>query len=199
MAKLEGLVVKKTELQDLEFLKYLPNLKGLNLIDVTNLQNVSGLEYCPQLEELAMINTRFPDFDTIGSLSCLRHFEYIFEPEYMENGRDDFSFLEKNQNLETICLAGNKVTDVSIFLQYPKLSYLMLDYNPIKTIAPLKELKDLRELEVNNCGLSVLEDFEQFPALQVVSATNNPIPKEQADKLMADYPEIDFFFGDMGL
>ena len=165
---------KKMNMVDLDFLRYLPNLEELMLSRVTGIKDVSGLEYCRNLKEIMIYDTYIEDFQSLEHCSELEYFDYLIDRKEASHCiREDFRFLRNLPKLYQIDLSGNMVEDISFLSGHPALEQLVLDQNPIRTIAPLKTLKNLKWLEINECGLSQLEDIEQFPALTYLNAVGN--------------------------
>jgi Leucine-rich repeat (LRR) protein len=171
---------------DLDFLRYFPDLESLSLSKVTGIKDTSGLAYCHNLESLMIYDTYIEDFQSLQHCKELDNFHYICIDDAANCAREDFRFLQNFSKLIRIDLSGNKVEDISFLSGHPNLVILVLDKNPIRSIAPLKTIKKLDWLEVSSCGLSELEDIEQFPALTYLCAIDNKFDYE----LILRYKEI---------
>ncbi len=178
------LTLKNMELKNLDFLKQFPHLKSLVLMEVTGIQDIRGVEHCPNLECFACYDTGIDDLSPVRNCRELTLFDYLCEKDESAPHRrkeKDFAFLQELPTLEEVDLWGNLVEDISFLAECANLEMLVLTKNPINTIAPLKALQKLDYLEVTECGLKELEDIEQFPALTMVYAEDNLIPKEKGD------------------
>ena len=194
---LKKLTLRKVEVNSLEFLKYFKSLEELNLEEVTGLFNLKGLRHCPQLKTLEIYHTNINDLQAVTQCKKLTSFCYCQDPEnehYEECKKSDFSFLKELSELEIICIRGNKVTDVSFLAEMHTVNFLVLEDNPISTIAPLKTMRNLSHLELEFCGLSSLDDIEEFPALKTVYAEGNHFTQEQREAYLAKNPSIHIDF-----
>jgi Leucine-rich repeat (LRR) protein len=158
---------------DLDFLRYFPKLETLALDRITGIKDTSGLAYCRNLNSLMIYDTYIGDFQCLEYCNELDYFDYICIDDAANCARDDFRFLQNFSRLFQIDLSGNKVEDISFLSGHPTLEQLVLDENPIRSIAPLKTIKQLKWLEVSSCGLFELEDIEQFSALNFLCAIDN--------------------------
>ncbi len=188
--QLTKLVIQKMELKNLEFLKFFPNLLDLRINYVTGLSDISGLQYCPDLKEFELTNSDVGSLEDIACCKNLTYFCYYLEEDYKQYGKSDFSFLQNLTELEVICITGNRLADVSVFESLHKVKHMVLEDNPIKTIAPLKKLPGLEQLELEFCGLTELEDLSEFRALKVLFLEGNLFTEEQKAEYLARYPHI---------
>ena len=168
-SKVELLWIKDTELENLDFLHFFPNLKDLDFENCL-VENFDGLQYCRNLTG----------------------FNYRLDEEHKDYGRKDFSFLQYLPELEEVSVAGNQVEDVSMFVGLNKLEDLALTDNPIKTIAPLKALPKLSCLEIQCCGRTSFDDLEEFKAMKIIFAAGNLESEEQMREYQEKYPHIAF-------
>lgn len=189
-SQLTKLEIQKTELVNLDFLKYFPKLLDLRIKYVTRLSDISGLQNCPDLKEFELVNSDVVSLDDIACCRNLTYFCYYLEEDYKQYGKSDFAFLQNLTELEAICITGNRLEDVSIFENLHKVKHLVLEDNPIKTIAPLKKLQSLDQLELEFCGLTELEDLSEFRALKLLFLEGNVFTEEQKAEYLARYPHI---------
>lgn len=169
--QVKALAVHNTQLLNLDFLRFFPNLKEFEIVD-SKVNNFDGLQFC----------------------SGLTYFAYYLEEKSKVYAINDFSFLQSLSELEVLCITGNNLEDVSVLENLKKVKHLVLENNPIKTIAPLKGMQSLEHLEVECCGLSSLEDLGEFKALKAILAEGNSFTEEQKEEYHAKYPHIEIDF-----
>lgn len=169
--ELQGLCIRDTSLQDLNFLRFFPNLKELEITD-TCVKNFDGLQFC----------------------RGLTYFGYFFEEEPKENEAVDFTFLQDLPELEVVCLTRNRIKDVSVFSDLHKVTNLILSCNPIGTIAPLKDMRSLEQLEVEACELSSLDNLDEFRSVKTILVAGNHFAEEQKREYQERYPHIKINF-----
>lgn len=184
--KVKELRFQKIDMDDLEFLGYFPNLEILKLDKITGIKDSTGLAYCCHLKELEIYDTYIDDLHSLDKCSELEYFDYICSEETYYCAREDFRFLRNLLKLYQIDLTGNKVEDISFLSGHQALEQLVLDRNPIRSIAPLKMINKLNWLEISGCGLSELEEIEHFPALTYLRAADNNFDAD----LITKYKEI---------
>ena len=194
--KIEVLAVNNTEIENLDFLKYFPNLLSLGMDYVIGINNINGVQNCPNLEEFDLCNCDVKSLDGIVYCKNLTCFCYDFSEEYQQYGKSDFGFLKNLPELKVIILERNKLEDVSIFANLHKVTTLILTRNPITNIAPLKELKSLECLDVDYCKLTSLDGLGEFKSLKELGAAGNLFTEEQMSEYKQRYPQIEIFFED---
>lgn len=189
--QLTKLEIQKTELPNLDFLKFFPNLLDLRIKYVTGLSDISGLQNCPNLKEFELVNSDVVSLEDITYCRGLTYFCYYLEEDYKQYGKTDFAFLQKLPELEVICITGNRLQDVSVLANLHKVKHLVLEDNPVKTIAPLKDMQSLEQLELEFCGLTCLEDLSEFRALKILFLEGNLFTEEQKAEYLERYPHIE--------
>ena len=93
-----------------------------------------------------------------------------------------------------MCLTRNKIKDVSVLAKLHMVKHLILEGNPIESIAPLKDMRSLEQLEVKACGLVSLDNLDEFQALKTVFAEGNHFSEEQKKEYYKRYPWIKIYF-----
>lgn len=188
------LVICKTDLQNLDFLQFFPNLQDLRMEYVVGLRDISGLQNCSNLKEFEASHSEIESLNDIAYCRSLTYFGYYLEEESKKYGKSDFSFLKNLPELEVICITGNKMEDTSVLGNLHKVRHLVLEDNPIRSIAPLKDMRSLVQLELEFCGLSSLDDLGEFKALKIVYAEGNLFTEEQKQEYQERYPDIEIDF-----
>ncbi len=191
---LQKLEIRKTSLDDLEFLRFFPQLKDFRLEFVTGLADISGLRYCPDLKEFEMVNSDVASLEEVACCQGLTYFCYSLEEDYKQYGKSDFTFLKRLPELEVICITGNRLADVSVLSNLQKVNHLVLEDNPITTIAPLKNMRSLKQLELEYCGLTQLEDLGEFKALKTLFLEGNLFTEAQKAEYRERYSHIEMEF-----
>lgn len=184
-ANLTYLNFKNISIENLDFLVHFPALEMLFLSNVSGLQNVEGAVYCTKMDAFLCSNTYIEDMRPFLAWKELKAFDYVCENVKENSNRrtkEAFFFLKELPELRDLDLSGNLIQDVSFLSECKNLAYIAINENPIGTIAPLKVLPKLTNLEVELCSLKALEDLEQFPAIKNVMASGNAI--SEADKEM---------------
>ncbi|MGL4346050.1 MAG: hypothetical protein ACRCTE_12710 [Cellulosilyticaceae bacterium] len=176
--ELEYLSLKNIELENLNFLKYFPNLKELGLSDCGRLSDVSGLHYTKQMEWFTVYDTGIDNLSALEYCTELEVFEYmtIDRPEYKRSRFDEVRRLPK---LWEVDLSGNNVEDVSFLATNPNLKEIVLCDNPVTNLISLNVLEKLTWLELERCDLDSLEGLDTFPALESLFIDENPIPEDE--------------------
>ncbi len=195
------LILVRESLENLDFLKFLPNLKELYLDEVSGLRDINGLQYCLNLETLDIKNSHIEDLASVGTCVNLRYFGYYFEDvigEYNPNGKMEFPFLNRLPRLEKVCLSNNRVRELSFMVGCNELRELILQNMPIITIAPLKHLPRLERLDLTQCYLEELEDIKDFSALKYIDLRMNSISEARQKAYLEKYVSrgIEFKFED---
>lgn len=111
---------------DLSFLKYMPELKILILVD-----NVKGWE-----------DGKICRIDDLSMLQYVPKLEYL---EFFCDGVEDISFLQYTPNLVDLNISYNPVSDATYLFRLPKLERLFLEHTRI----PYSEFERLQETYPN--------------------------------------------------
>lgn len=139
---LEGLILREVKLKNLEFTKYCPNLKILEVYS-NYLYNLNGLQNLPQLVELGVC------YNFVKDISAISQFP----------------------NLTYLKLYDNEITDIKSLANLKKLEYLDLGRNPIKSIEVLRDHKNLKVFSVFRCdqlqNLDVVDEFVHLTDLNI--------------------------------
>ncbi|MBQ2803123.1 MAG: hypothetical protein IJF07_04405 [Lachnospiraceae bacterium] len=179
---LKELRLEHITVRNLDFLNYFPNLERLTLESVKELQSIEGIANCTGLKNLACYETRIDDFTPLLSCRELEYFDYMIEGEDMSPCRSDFDFLKEFPNLQCIDLTGNLVEDVTFLGECKAMEQLILDNNPVTSIAPLKMAPKLNWLEVQNGKLTSLDDIAEFQALECLFVKSNAFGADEIEE-----------------
>ncbi|MDO5518448.1 MAG: leucine-rich repeat domain-containing protein [Clostridium sp.] len=162
MDKLDYIRIEGTELRNIDFLKHFKNLKELSIIDVSGLEDIMGLAYLTQLKTLSFESVYLKDLSPIDLCTNIEDLEYCLG-EGNETYEDiDFSFLYRLPNLKSLDLSECGIKDISFLSSCVNLEEISLAENPINSTYPLTQLKKLKVIEVENCGLSEIDGIEEF-------------------------------------
>eukprot|EP01083_Nonionella_stella_P069428 185086_1 len=109
---------------------------------IHSLDLFSDLTQCNALNDLNLADNELSDIDALSEL----------------NG----------SQLEELCLAGNKLTNIERLRGFNKLSHLYLGKNRIKDIEPLAELKALRSLCLDHNNISNIDPLRVLTKLNTL-------------------------------
>jgi len=132
---------------DLMFLEYFPHLKRLKLIGGKNV-NIEGLKYLHNLEGLELVNMIVFDISPIANLVSLKILTLYDLLEIK-----DISPIASLKSLERLSLIGlESVNDISAISNLKNLEYLKISYNDISDsidyLNPIFEITNLKMLEL---------------------------------------------------
>ena len=80
------------------------------------------------------------------------------------------------QNVETLVLTGNAISDVSVLAGLPKLKELHLTSNRVRDISPLSVCQALRKLEIQGNPVENFAVLQTLPSLESLSISRNQLP-----------------------
>ena len=164
-------------------LQYLPNLKEVNMCDC-------GLTDA-QMEELISTfpNTKFVWFIRIGGWKIRTDITAFSKGqrqkfrngmgEFLGDGKtnfysEDLTPLKYCKDLVFLDLGhGNRITDLSILENFPKLRGLVLSMNKITDITPIGQLKELESLEIYQNYITDVSPLAQLPKLKYLNLCRN--------------------------
>lgn len=150
------------ELEDLEFLRFFPELKCLQ-IDLFELKSLNGLRYLPEnLKTLAIGETRSKAL----SLEILERFLDL-EDLFLSGHTKNFASIGRLSKLKQLSLASFTLKDLSFLLPLKQLEKLRLALGGTKDISLLPEIGRLKYLEIWRVrGLSDLSAISKLTNLQ---------------------------------
>ena len=94
-----------------------------NIVSRGKMTDLNGLEFLRNLETLELKGQRISDISPIFKLKKLKYLNLRY------NFIDSVEGIESMENLEAVELSANRLTDVSSLFRCPKLSDVTLDYN----------------------------------------------------------------------
>jgi hypothetical protein len=156
LSNLEELALKNIPVSDLGSLKGMPGLRVLRLSNTGQVQDFTPLKELPNLEWLALDNTKVAD------LTPLKELRYL-SGLYLENTQvSDLSPLEGIGTLARLDLRNTKVTDVTALKGMRGLRELDLRNTKVVDLTPLKGLPGLAGFQLPETpGQETTEQQEQ--------------------------------------
>lgn len=150
--------------ENLEFLKNLPNLKSITIIDL-KIKSIEPIHYLKDLVSLKIITYSknpvnfklFPKLEECGfewikgsdSLFEMSNLKKLFINRYNKNESENFS---KLVNLESLAILNSQIENLSGIFSLRKLKELRLgNLKKINSLHELGNLKDLEILEIQKC------------------------------------------------
>ena len=127
-----------------KYLKYCTDLVALDL-GHNYVTDLSFLKYMPELKILILVdNVKSWEGGKIHRIDDLSMLQYVPKLEYLEffcDGVEDISFLQYTPNLVDLNISYNPVSDASYLFELPKLERLFLEHTKI----PYSEFERLQE------------------------------------------------------
>ena len=208
------------EIEDLNFLRFLPNLKSLhvhskNLSDVSGLRHltkatgitlesdwrggvdISALSNCRELEELEIYPTITsaddePHISASGrGWSTLRDLPGLQLLDIGDMGVSDISFLRHLTLLEDVCLAGNPITDLTPLQGHPTLSEIDLSSCGIDDISVLATIPNIRHLALAENRIKDFSPLREMKNLISVDAHGNGLSQAEIAKWESELQHIE--------
>ncbi|MDE0685672.1 MAG: leucine-rich repeat domain-containing protein, partial [Candidatus Poribacteria bacterium] len=128
--------------------------------------DLTGLEFATNLRNLHVGGNKnqITDLRPLANLTSLRHLRIWRKPPNTRLVALDIHPLANLINLESLSLAGNGITDITLLAGMKKLTKLILTDNRIEDFSPLAGLTNLSTLNIrNNPGT----DFSPLAALTI--------------------------------
>ncbi len=190
-------IIENNEINNLEDLVFFPNLKNLEINKCNNITSLNGVEYCKKIEKVDVLyGPESIDYSALTNCESLKRFTRRF-------GNDSDAIIDALKtcpNLEGIFLGELNITSMARMKELPKsLKYLNLNGNyaiskieeiekmddllglylagnKIVDISPLKENKNLREIDLTNNQVVDISALGKLKNLVIVNLENNQIP-----------------------
>ena len=133
------------EVGDISDLRFMVNLKTLNIPDASNITDYSVLYNMPSIENLTIRNAE--ELEDIGFLSSLVNLQYL----NIEGSRiDDLSILEDNLSITELVLENNEeLSDYTFLDNLPSLKKLKLTTTQGALIPDFSQHKFLTDININ--------------------------------------------------
>lgn len=168
---LQTLDLSSNDITDISPLEKLPNLQWLTLNSDKNITDFSPLAKLTKLSRLSCNNTNISDLsplkdlkelmylclenNQISNISPLKDFSNLLYVGLSHNQITDISPLKDLSKLEGVDLSYNQITDFSsINSNIAGDGELKLDGNPIKSLDPIKNMKDLQEFSLQDMEIT---------------------------------------------
>lgn len=165
---------------DIENLKYLTNLTGLQISDNSGITDLSALSGLTKLESLWMDNTGISDLSPLSGCKNLR------EMGIKNTKVKDISVLSNFTKLEKFIAVNCNISDISSIANCPEMREIWLSYNPITDFSPLVGLNKLNTVGLNNCcsmTWDILETLYGLTFTKELDVSGNGITDEMAEAL----------------
>lgn len=161
-------------------MRYVTAVKNIKTLNITNTAITDyGLDYIGRMATLSTLNlsgTRITG-NGLRRLSALTELTQLILDE-KQLTRDDFNVKGLFVNLRELHILRSWLSDDAFqSAKFAKLQILNLTDCPLRraTLASMKKLKNLRQLDLRSTGLSSLDELPRLPRLENLILRNNPI------------------------
>ena len=160
---------------ELPYINTCTNLVSLNL-NQNDLTSLAGLENLEKLEYLSV------SANGITNPSTVERFTKLTELNLSYNKIRNLSHLSSLEDLQVLHLTGNNSTELSLepLAELTALAQLELGETMPEDLTVLEELPKLISINVSQCSLNTLSDFNDYKALSVIKAAGNEIESVSA-------------------
>lgn len=170
LSLMEDLGLSGCGLEDIEFVRKMPNLKAVN-VNNNKIQDLSPLAQCRSLERLGARGNHIEDIRPLKDLTKL------FDLALDDNRIADITVLGKLTELNQLGISANQIKDISCLKKLDKLFLCNFGRNPAKDITPLFHIpyvtfyadggntpdsKDLLDIQSAQDGINVRENMGQW-------------------------------------
>lgn len=181
------------DIESLEDLQWLPNLKKLTLVNEKSISNISAVFNQKNLTSITLSGCNIPK-DMLTRFTEFEKLEYL---NLDSNNISDIEFIKEIKGLIGLSLANNAITELSPLEDLLSLAELDISNNAFNSITVLQKLylikdlnlsgnslKDLNNLAVNtkienldvsNCNMKSLSGVKRLTSLKRLNASNNSI------------------------
>ncbi len=200
------------------FLKKLPNLKTVDMFDVTlkKKQMDQLTEALPdvsfgctlKIAEDHLVRTDATAFSTLhwsnntdphssNTLSVLKYCKNLQALDIGHNDVESLEFLRELPQLKVLIIACNNIVDISPLAELTELEYLEMFSNRVVDLSPLAGLTNLVDLNIgyNTVGdWSPLHELKQLERLWIYNSCanfnrNKQVPQEVIEQLRLELPD----------
>lgn len=133
LAQAEHLELPGSGLDDIGFLRSMPNLKTVNL-DNNDIRDLSPLEKCTQLEQLSASHNQIKDITPLKNLTRMTALSLE------DNEITDISAISGLTRLVRLDISGNRIQDISCLKNLDRLFLCSFGRNPAEDISPLIQI-----------------------------------------------------------
>lgn len=137
---------KKRSLKNIEFLRPLEFLNGLDLSDneITDLSPIANFKF---LEKLSLRSNKVEEFPNLKVLKTLRFLDLS------QNKIKNISNLKEAKRLEYLNLSTNQISEIIEATALKELKFLAIGNNPITDFSKMSGLKKLKLLNIDSSPL----------------------------------------------
>lgn len=205
--QLERLYCQKTQVESLEPLQALRNLKML-FCSWSRISSFQPLRQHKQLETLYANFTRLGDLETLSSLpnlktlvvgqtrisdlSPLQSLTQLEDLRFADTEVDNLNVLSPLKHLRSLFLSGTQVADLEPIKSLPSIEILDLADTPVHDLAPLANMQYLKKLWLSNTPVASLSPIMRLPLEQLDCRYTNVSPGE-VDNFRLSHPETEVF------
>ena len=165
---LESLFISFNSIEDISFLKYLPNIKRLDLRG-NNIKDIEVLSTLINLEYLDLDNNHIKNADVLSSLQKLKTL-YI-----SNNNLKVLPKLEKLQQLKYLELSNNQIEDISSIFHLKSLKTLKVKNNNISSITGISNKKYLENINISCNQIVEISELRDLSNLKHIVFGKNKI------------------------
>jgi len=166
--ELETLAIIRSNIEDCNFLQFLPKLNKLNLSG-NYLTNISVLSKLKGLTELNLNRNKLTD------ISVLSELKELTDLNLGRNKVTDISVLSELKELTDLNISRNKVTDISVLNELKELTRLNISNNNLTNISALSKLKGLTKLNLARNHLTNISFLSELNNLTILFLPNNSL------------------------
>lgn len=171
------------EIENLDFLKFFPNLKTL-VLNSKKLSNIDGLKYTPLLNILS-ITSDWPGIVDISAISHCKElddldfsFTYYSDMNYNHYSKVNirgFEALARLRKIRFLSLYNMGITNIGFITSMDNLEDIDFSKNPINDLSPLQGVQSIIELDLSNCGITDITVLTKLSNLKFLNISNNQI------------------------
>lgn len=177
MPNVESLNLYYSRITNITYLKYLNNLKELNLSWIDSLSELRSISELKHLEKLTVsYSPRINDFSIIRFIKSLKYLDfsenrlniadYIKELLHLETlilSKNNLSSIDLKENIKIkyLDLSANKISKISFLSNLTELEYLDLSVNSIEDISSLNNLSKLKKLDLRGNNLNYKNEINK--------------------------------------
>ena len=180
--KIEHLSLSCDELADLDFLRFLPNLKRF-AVDSKKLFDISGVRHLTKATDITL-ESDWPGGVDVSALSGCKELECLEiyptltltdeEPCGRASGRG-WSALADLSKLKYLDICDMGISDISFLRHLIILEDLNLTCNPILDLAPLSAHPTLNDIDLTRCGIDDISVLATIPNMRHIELSENRI------------------------
>ena len=191
--QLESLDLSACRVDNLDFIRYFPNLKELTL-DENGISDLTPLQDLSSLTSLSLARNNVSNVSPLQDLSNLQYLNL------RDNLLEDVSDLNNLTSLKKVNLSFNDIYSIDGLTGLENLESADLSYNFITSVSAL-ENSPIKELNITNTDIDDLHAVANFSELESLNAGFRYIWKGNETYLLTKKYEMDnhFFDGLIGL